>query len=306
MTASLLYYRPWRGTFGRPVRSTWPVARVALAMIFRRKIFWTLYALSLLIFFMFFFGQYLLAWAMSQVGEETVRVGFIQEQPARFIQLFRDVLKINGSAEMYGNFFWYQGYMVMVVLALAGSILVGNDFQFGSLPFYLSKPLGRWHYLMGKCLAVAVFINLMTTVPALVLFVQYGLLESWMYFWDGRRMALGILAYGAILTVCLSLLLVATSTWLRRTVPMIMAWATLFLFFRFLANMLVERLNYPSRWRLIDLWNDAYLVGGACLGLLHNDVRQPETYEALLVLVGVSLACLTYLDRRIRAVEVIR
>ena len=51
----------------------------------------------------------------------------------------------------------------MIVLALAGAVLVGNDFRFGSLPFYLSKPLGRWHYVLGKCLAVAVFVNLMTT-----------------------------------------------------------------------------------------------------------------------------------------------
>ena len=59
----------------------------------------------------------------------------------------------------------------MIVLALAGAVLVGNDFRWGGLPFYLSKPLTRWHYLLGKCLAVAVFVNLMTTVPALVLYL---------------------------------------------------------------------------------------------------------------------------------------
>ena len=73
----------------------------------------------------------------------------------------------------------FQGYMVMIVLALAGSILVGNDLRFGSLPFYLSKPLSRRHYLLGKAVAVGVFINLMTTLPALMLFIQYGLLDSW-------------------------------------------------------------------------------------------------------------------------------
>ena len=70
----------------------------------------------------------------------------------------------------------------MIVLALAGSVLVGNDFRFGSLPFYLSKPLGRWHYVLGKCLAVAVFVNVMTTILALILLVEYGLLDSWDYF----------------------------------------------------------------------------------------------------------------------------
>jgi len=35
-------------------------------MMFRRKLFWALYALGLLMFFMFFFGQYLLACAETQ------------------------------------------------------------------------------------------------------------------------------------------------------------------------------------------------------------------------------------------------
>ena len=48
----------------------------------------------------------------------------------------------------------------MIVLALAGSVLVGNDFHHGSLPFYLSKPIGRRHYVLGKCLGVGAFVNL--------------------------------------------------------------------------------------------------------------------------------------------------
>src|SRR3954465_14153318 len=99
----------------------------------------------------------------------------------------------------------------MFVRALAGSILVGNDLRFDSLGFYLSKPLSRWHYLLGKGMAVAVFINLLTTLPALALFVQYGLVESWDYFFDSGHLALGILGYGAVLTVSLTLLLLATA-----------------------------------------------------------------------------------------------
>src|SRR5437868_4137364 len=188
MGVSLLHYRPWRGRFHGAGMSVWPIARVALWMVFRRKLFWGFYALALLIFFMFFFGQYLLAWAETQASEDSIRIGVLEAAPSRFIQVLKDVLKLNGSAETYRNFFWYQGYMVNIVLALAGSILVGNDFHFGSLPFYLAKPLGRWQYLIGKCLAVGVFINLMTTVPALVLYVQYGLLDSWAYFVETPRL----------------------------------------------------------------------------------------------------------------------
>ena len=46
-----------------------------MGTIFRRRLFWALYALSMMIFLLFFFGQYLLAWAQSQAGESDVRVG---------------------------------------------------------------------------------------------------------------------------------------------------------------------------------------------------------------------------------------
>jgi ABC-type transport system involved in multi-copper enzyme maturation permease subunit len=304
---ALLHYRPWRGTFRPPAASTWPVARIALAMILRRRLFWVVYGLGLLVFLIFFFGQYLLAWAESQAGEADVRVGGLgRANPQELVRLFRAVLKLNGSGEMFRNFFNYQGHMVVIVLALAGSILIGNDLRFGSLPYYLSKPLSRRHYLLGKGLAVAVFINLMTTLPALVLYVQYGLLDSWDYFTDRADLLLGILGYGAVLTVSLSLVLLATATWLRRTVPLIMAWMTLFFFCRLLGGALVEGLRLNPRWRLIDLWNDAYLVGSACLRLERPPAFQPAWPEAAGVLAAVSALCLAYLVFRIRAVEVVR
>jgi len=163
--------------------------------MFRRKLFWALYAFGLLSFLMFFFGQYLLAWAELQVAEQTVRVFGVRQNPAQLIALLRTGLRLDGSAESYRLFMSYQGYMVMILLALAGSLVVGNDFQVGSLPFYLSKPLSPWHYVLGKCLAIGVFVNLMTTLPAVILFVQYRSLYDWGAFSTELALLAGILGY---------------------------------------------------------------------------------------------------------------
>jgi ABC-2 type transport system permease protein len=104
-------------------------------------------------------------------------------------------------------------------------------------------------------------------------------------------------------------MLLATATWLRRTVPMIMAWTTMFFFLRLLANGLVDTMKYDARWRLIDLWNDTYVVGNMCLGIAGDAIRpspQPAWYEAALVLGALCVLCLSYLSLRIRAVEVVR
>ena len=293
-----------------PRCAAWPIARTSLGLLFHRKLFWVLYGLALMVFLLFFFGQYLMSWAQTQIGESDVRVGGLgRANPRALIELLRSVLKLDGSGETFRNFFWFEGYTVMIVLALAGSILIGNDLRFGSLPFYLSKPLSRWDYLLGKGLAVAVFINLITTLPAVVLFVQFGLLESWDYFLDEHHLLIGILGYGAVLTVTMTLVLLATATWLRRTVPLIMTWTTLFFFCRLLSRALVDGLHFDPRWRLLDLWNATYLLGNTCLQVDPARIPpapQPAWQEAALVLSGVSLSCLTYLILRIRAVEIVK
>src|SRR5262249_21386892 len=103
MGVELLHYRPWRGEFRDPGASGWPVARVSLSLIFRRKLFWAIYGLGLMMFLLFFFGQYLLAWAETQTGEQTVSVLGRNFQPGDLIRLLRQMLKLNGSGETYRN-----------------------------------------------------------------------------------------------------------------------------------------------------------------------------------------------------------
>ncbi len=307
MGVQLLYYRAWRGRLSSPIHSVWPLARISLSLIDRRWMFLILYGLSMLMFLLFFFGQYLLFAAEAELDAGgKLTVAGVAVQPKRLVEIFRDALKFNGSGETYRNFIWYQGYMTTIILALAGTLILGNDFRHGSLSFYLSKPLTGRHYLAGKFLAVAVVINRLTTLPALVLFFQYAILAEYDYFGERWGLIFGILGYGLVLTVVLGLLLLATAVAVRRTVPLIMAWTTLSFFCQRLAVALVDNLGYDPRWRLIDLWNDMYLLGNSMLGLnLQNLSRQPAVLEASIVLGVVSLSCLIFLIRQIRAVEIV-
>jgi ABC-2 type transport system permease protein len=322
MSVQLLHYRAWQGTFRRPLWGIWPIARVALGTLLRRRLFWVLYAVGLLLFSMFFFGTYLLDWFETVLPATPIKIGKISAEPERIVPVLRQGLRVlNGSQETFMYFFIYQGTMVMVLLTLAGAVLVGNDFTNRSLGFFLSKPIRRWHYLAGKLLAVGVVVNMLTTLPALVLFAQHGF-DEWDYFTNTNffvetgtgkgpaswHLLLGILAYGAILTAFLSLMLVTIASWVRRTMPLVMVWTAMFMFVRLLAAMLVD-LKYGERWRLIDLWNNLCVVGSWCLGFdgfTLGPPGQPTVLEASLVLLGVSVLCLIYLNLRTRAVEIVR
>lgn len=308
-TDALLRYRPWRGELRHPAFASAAMGRVALKLLWRRKLFWALYALAAMIFFFFFYGQYLVIWIRLQTENQTVQMLGLPIRVADILK-FLDRFNLNGSPHTFGNFIWFQGYISMVVLALAGAVLVGNDFQYKSLPFYLAKPISRWHYILGKCLGAGLFVNLLTTLPALALFAQAGLLNDWRtYFTDNLRLLAGILGYGLVLTVTLSLLLVATAVVVRKTVPLVMVWAGIFVLCRMLGGFLVDGQHFSPSWRLIDLWNDLYVVGLQCLGA-EPDTRpiatpQPPAWQAFSAVVGVCMICLLTLRNRVQAVEIV-
>jgi ABC-2 type transport system permease protein len=322
MNPPLLHYRAWQGSWRRPLWSVLPIARVALSMLLRRKLFWVLYGFALLLFLMFFFGSFLLDWAETQLATP-IQIGRLRTDPERAIRFIRQGVRVlNGSQETFAYFFTYQGVMVVVILAFAGAVLVGNDFTFRSLGFYLAKPIQPRHWIVGKCLAVGVIVHLLTTLPALVLFAQHGM-SDFDYVTDvdyftannfgrgpgGWLLALGIVGYGMVVAVFMSIVLVAVASWVRRTMPLILVWVSLFLFPRLIANILVDGLKYDVRWRLLDLWNNLGLAGRACLGFEHRYITpapQPGFVEAALTLLGVCTACLILLNLRTRDVPIVR
>ncbi len=318
---NLLHYREWHGTLRGPWWSVWPITRVALAALLRRRLFWVMYVVTLFLFLMFFFGSFLLGWLETRLLEP-IQFGNLKIDSDRAMQMVRRWLRIlQGNQDTFAYFHIYQGGAVMVVLAFTGAVLVGNDVTHHSLAFYLAKPLTRWHYIAGKVLAAALVVLLLVTVPALALYAQHGLNDV-SYFVDvnyfvnqGARgpaawkLLLGIVGFGLVLAVPLGLMLVAAATWVRRTMPLVMVWTTLFLFIRLLASILVDVLRYDEHWRLFDLWNNLCLLGFACLGYDIEKISpqpQPEFWEAGLFTLGVCLLCLIYLNLRTRAVEVVK
>ena len=94
----------------------------------------------------------------------------------------------------------------------------------------------------------------------------------------------------------LSLLLLVTATWLRRTVPLVMVWTAAFVMARLVQRWLVDGLGMAPEWRLLDIWNDMYLFGQWVFGKEHELLRplsqpQPAYWKATVVMVAVCGVC---------------
>jgi len=293
MSAAETRYRDWNEKLRPAWFACWPIARTGLWLVLRRKLFWILLGLAAINFLFIFAVIYLKAQIASQ-----------SPGLAKFVDSI--LTSVTGTGDTYRDFMFAQGTITMLLLAFAGAAIVGDDMRRGGLTFYLSRRINRWHYMLGKLLSIGMLVSLTTTVPALILFLEYAFLtESTDYFWDNLSILVGILGYGLVLAVTLSLLLFAMAAWLQKTVPLVMLWACVFIMTPALAALLGEVFD-DRRWRLLMLWRNIRLLGTWCFGGVDSagelELLQPAAWIVLCVCVVSFLLILP----RIRAVKVVQ
>lgn len=285
-------YRGWSQRRRPSWFAVWPIARTGLLLIIRRRMFWFFLGLSLLSFLFMFATIYLKAQISAQ------NPGF-----RRFAD--RLLSSVTGTGETYRDFMFAQGTVTMLMLAFAGALLVGDDIRQGGMIFYLSRRLGKVHYVVGKMLSIGLLVSLTTTIPALILYAEYGLLgESLDYFQNNLGILRGILGYGLVMAVTLSLLLCALTAWLRDTVPLVMSWACLFVLLPAIGGLL-HRVYDDRRWQLLMLWRNVRLVGTWCFGGIDSERELQLINPAAAIVVAVCVVSALALIPRIRAVRVV-
>ncbi len=293
MSLDTVRYRGWSQQLRPSWFACWPIARTGLVLILRRKIFWLLLASSMLHFLLLFATIYLKAQIVSQ-----------NPRLARFVD--RILSSVTGTGETYRDFMSAQGTVTMLMLAFAGAILVGDDMRQGGLTFYLSRRISRWHYVIGKLMSIGLLVSLTTTIPALILYIEYGLLtDSTVYFRENLGILRGILGYGLILAVTLSLLLAAMAAWLQKTVPLVMSWACLFVMVPALAVLL--RNVYDDRnWFLLMFWRNLRLLGTWCFGGIDTNQELLLLKPSAIIVAVVCVLSALALIPRVRAVRVVQ
>ncbi|HEY5312977.1 MAG TPA: ABC transporter permease subunit [Pirellulales bacterium] len=290
------HYHGWEGKLRWPLLGCVALVRVALVQVFRRKSYWFVIALCLVQFLFFFAAIYAITQATVpvQTQQNILRTfGFSAEGPS-------------GEESGYTRFMGRQSLVVMILLAFSGSLLVGSDFRNKSLPFYLSRRIDRRHYILGKLLAVSVLVSLLTTLPAVVLYVEFGLFTGSIDYWlNDWRSLVAVLVYGLVLCVTLSIMLVTLSAYLQRMAPIAITWCSLFLLLRRLASYLANETGYPA-WLLLDPWHDIHAAGQLCFARHAVSVEPQLGWWSLAILASVCTLCLAALVHRVRAVDIVQ
>jgi len=289
------HYYGWEGKLHSPWWATLAIVRVALLQVFRRKSYWLVIALGVFQFLLFWVIIYVLTQARLPAEAQRDLYEWFGFSPT--VEAGED----NG----YIKFMQQQSVVVMILLAFSGSLLVGADFRMKSLPFYLSRRVDRRHYIVGKLLAISVIISLLTTIPALLLFVEYGMFTPSVGYWtDNWDTVASVLAYGATICVVLSIPLVTISAYLQRMAPIAITWSTIFVMLGRLGSYMRDATGNDN-WSLIDPWLDIRLVGKLCFGVFRDGYERERAVSAALILSLVCIVCLIALTHRVRAVDIV-
>jgi len=289
------HYHGWQGRLQTPWVACLAIVRVAMLQVFRNKAYWLVLGLGALRFLAF--------WSIIYAVTQLTLPPHVRDM---FLQQFGFSADSNANQDNgYINFMQGQSVIVMILLAFSGSLLVGSDFRLNSLPFYLSRRIDKRHYIVGKLLAVSSVVSIITVVPALLLFLEYGMFTASAAYWvDNWRIAVSVLAFGAVICVVNSILLVTISAYLQRIVPITITWASLFLLLGRLGDYLFRETK-DAHWQLLDPWRDMRLVGRLCFGTFVREIDSELAWWALAILATLCTVAMFALVHRVRAVDVV-
>lgn len=192
--------------------------------------------------------------------------------------------------------------LVILVAVYAGSGSIASDLRSGALVIYLSKPVSRMDYLLGKTLPVLIALLAITLVPGFaLLLLQLSLAEDWSLLSRAPWLPGSIFAYSAWLAGCFSMTVLAVSSLSRSRRLAAVGFVLLALGGRVLHGM-ASRMSYGEVPPFISLIDAAVDAAGLFFKTQPSGTGTPlaSFISMALFMVGSVLV----IDRRLRSTEV--
>jgi len=258
----------------------WPITREALRLILSKRAF--------LVLLMAAFAPFLVRLVLMYAS-------------LRFPDL-QSWLPVDGR--VFGEFLNMQIGFTILLSIFGASGLIANDLRTGGILVYLSRPLTRRDYVLGK-LGVPLALNLaVTLLPALALYVvALGLAPDQFFQWELAWIGPAIVVHAFVISLFVSLLSLAVSALSRSARVAGLGFFGLIFGLEMVRLVVQNGFNRPEAM-LISFQADLQSLGVALFGLADNDLTMHWAAPAAFLLV-VGLACVAILRSRVRAVEIV-
>lgn len=268
-------YKRWKGEFtGKP--AWWIIAKTGIRLTLKRKLFLILFLLSLVPFL----ARGVMIYLVVQLNFNMIRI----------------------DAQFFREFLIQQGFWIMLMTIFGGAGLIAEDIKSNALKLYLSRPMGRWDYILGKAATLGLILSSVTVLPSVLLFLERVLLPGGLGFLRGRHwLILSCVGYGFLISLLPCVLMLAFSALIGETKYAAIAFGAVVL----LSSLFFEvmRIVFRNRYLvLLSFWADIDQIGALLFGLRPR--YRVHWAWSLLVLAGLILFSVWTLSRKVKAVEV--
>jgi len=224
------------------------------------------------------------------------------------------LLNINFARTQLINNYWFlvflgwEAWMGFLLTAWGAPGMISKDFANHSIQLYLSRPLSRAEYLLGKVSVLAILLSFTTWIPALILFLVQAQLQGNGWGWANLWLA-GAIVVAALLGIALvSLLSMALAVWVRwRIAATALMIGTFFLLPAFggIFDLILRThwgrlLNFP--YVMMVIWSTLFRVPEQQRHIAQLDLI--PLWSAWATVFVVCTFCLWLLHRRLKAREV--
>jgi ABC-2 type transport system permease protein len=208
------------------------------------------------------------------------------------------------DAEFFRQALSTQCFFGFVLSAWVGPGLIAGDLANGALPLYLSRPISRFAYVVGKALVLVVLLSSMTWVPSLLLYLLNAALADDGWGASHLRIAAAAFAGGLGWIVVTALFALSLSAWIRWR----LAASSMMFGIYFVSAGLGEAVAVMLRvaWgRIFSLGHLFEVVLAHLFGVSHHD-HGVSPLAACLTLSGLCAFSVFVIHWRLRAREVVR
>ncbi len=190
----------------------------------------------------------------------------------------------------FSYFLKTQQWLSMVLILIVGPSLISQDLRYNSLPLYLSRPVRRFDYFLGKLGVIVTFIGAVTVVPVIAAWVL-GLLFSldFSIVRDTFGLMLAGAAFGLLIAVSAGMLVLALSSLSRNSRYVALFWLAIWMGTG-MVSMVLQGIDMEQRqhaWRGREFDPDVFAA--AELEAAERNWRPLTSYNDNLARIGQQL-----------------
>jgi ABC-type transport system involved in multi-copper enzyme maturation permease subunit len=203
----------------------------------------------------------------------------------------------------FQRFVELQSVFAFFVTIYAGSGLIANDRRANALQVYLSKPLLRAEYIIGKLAILLVVLLATTIVPALLLVAVQALVSGSVDFLRQHSFIVPAVTLASLMRVLVAALTMLALSSMSKSARYVAVMYTGAIFFTQAMYAVLTAVTGSTRVAWISITANLDVVSDAVF-------RQPPRYDtpvlvSVLVLAGLVVLSISVLDRQVRGVEVV-